>query len=164
MSRAKQIPDSEILLSVLHRILGGGFRAATFSAIAAATGLSAPALVLRFGSQGQMCQMALRAAWAELQQRAQPDLSKGVQDYLKHQSEFADIPAMLTLSLSDQTTLAAATAWREIVETTLARHFGGGMRGRHAAGLTFAAWQGRLAWADAGGKSFRLGELIRGLS
>jgi hypothetical protein len=162
----KQIPDSEILLSVLHRILGQGQRAATFSAISAATGLSASALVLRFGSQPMMCQTALRAGWAELILRAAPDLAtaKGLQDYLKHQSEFADIPAMLTQSLSDKTTLAAATEWRGIVESTLARHFGGGMRGRHAAGLTFAAWQGRLAWAEAGGKSFRLGELIRGLS
>lgn len=163
MARSKQIPDADILYSVLQRILTEGERAATFSAIATATGLSAPALVLRFGSQAQMCQAALRAAWAELITRAHLDLSspKDVQNFLKAQSDYVDIPALLTLSQRDHITLAAATLWRNTVETNLARHYSGGPKGRNAAALVFAAWQGRLAWSDAGGKTFRLAEVIR---
>jgi len=166
MARTKQIPDSEILYSVLQRLLTEGDRAATFSAIATATGLSAPALVLRFGSQAQMCQAALRAAWADLIERANVDLgtTKDVQNFLKNQSEHIDIPALLTLSQRDHITLAAATLWRNTVETNLARHYGAGPKGRNSAALVFAAWQGRLAWAEAGGKTFRLAEVIRSLT
>lgn len=166
MARLKRIPDSEVLYSVLQHLLSEGERAATFSAIATATGLSAPALVLRFGSQAQMCQAALRAAWAELISRANVELgtTKDVQTFLKNQSDYVDIPALLTLSQRDQITLAAATLWRNAVETTLARHYGGGTKGRNSAALIFAAWQGRLAWAEAGGKTFRLAEVIRSLT
>ena len=156
MARTKQIPDSEILYSVLQRLTSEGDRAATFSAISTATGLSAPALVLRFGSHAQMCQAALRAAWADLIERANVDLTttKDVQNFLKNQSEYVDIPALLTLSQRDQITLAAATLWRTTIETNLARHYGSGPKGRNAAALVFAAWQGRLAWSEAGGKPF----------
>lgn len=166
MARMKRIPDSEVLYSVLQHLLTEGERAATFSAIATATGLSAPALVLRFGSQSQMCQAALRGAWAELTNRATVELTsaKDVQNFLKIQSEYVDIPALLTLSLRDETTLAAATLWRNAVETTLAGHYGAGPKGRNAAALVFAAWQGRLAWSEAGGKTFRLAEVIRSLT
>lgn len=166
MSRIKRIPDSEVLYCVLQHLLTEGERAATFATISTATGLSAPALVLRFGSQAQMCQAALRSAWAELIARANVDLSrvKDVQSFLKNQSDYADIPTLLTLSQRDEITLAAATLWRNAVETALARHYGGGPKGRNAAALTFAAWQGRLAWAEAGGKTFRLAEVIRSLS
>lgn len=166
MSRMKRVPDSEVLYSVLQRMLSDGEAAATFSAIATATGLSAPALVLRFGTKAQMCQLALRDGWAELTRRAEAGLTlgKGVQSFLKSQSDYVDIPALLALSQGDPATRAAASLWRETIETALSRHFGGGLKGRNAAGLVFAAWQGRLAWAETGGKSFRLGEVIRGLS
>jgi hypothetical protein len=165
MARTKLIPDADILYTVRHRMIEGGTRAASFSTIAAATGLSAPALVLRFGSQAQMCQAALIAGWAELTLRAKVDLppSKNIQSYLKHQADYIDIPALLTLSQGDEATRTAASTWRAAVETTLARHFGDGLQGRNAAGLVFAAWQGRLAWTAAGGKSFRFGALIRNL-
>lgn len=166
MARIKRIPDSEVLYSVLQHLLTEGERAATFSAIATATGLSAPALVLRFGSHAQMCQAALRAAWADLIERANVELatSKDVQNFLKTQSDHVDIPALLTLSQRDQITLAAATLWRNTVETNLARHYGSGPKGRNSAALIFAAWQGRLAWSEAGGKTFRLAEVIRSLT
>lgn len=165
MARTKLIPDADILYTVRHRMIEGGRRAASFSAIAAATGLSAPALVLRFGSQAQMCQAALNAGWAELTLRAKADLppSKNIQSYLKHQADYINIPALLNLSQGDETTMTAASIWRAAVESTLARHFGDGPQGRNAAGLLFAAWQGRLAWTTVGGKSFRLGAVIRNL-
>ena len=165
MARTKLIPDTDILYTVRQRMIEGGERAASFSAISTATGLSAPALVLRFGSQPKMCQAALRAAWTELTSRANAELSttKNVQSFLKHQADYVDIPILLALSQADPTSLAAASQWRATIETTLAKYFGDGAQGRHRAGLVFAAWQGRLSWTAAGGKTFRLGEVIRNL-
>lgn len=148
MARKKVIPDTEILHIVRQCLLDGGDRSASFAAIAAETGLSAPTLVLRFGTQPQMCRAAILAGWADLQSRAAADLgttAKDVQTYLRGLSDAADIPALLTLSARDPATLAAASQWREVAEAALARHYGGGLRGRSAAGLIFAAWQGRLA-------------------
>ncbi len=166
MARTKQISDEQILYTVRQRLLDGGDKAAAFSAIAAATGLSAPALALRFGTQANMCQAAILAGWADLQSRAAANLgdsAKDVQSYLRAQSDAADIPALLTLSARAPETMLAAAQWREQVETALANHYGGGLKGRSAAGLVFAAWQGRMAWTPAGGKTFRLAEVIRSL-
>lgn len=167
MARKKIISDADILTTVLARLLQGGDRAISLREVARATGLSAPALVLRFKSQHAMMIAALVQGWAILHQdaeRAAQDLgggAKSVQDLLKHQAELIDIPALLTHSLRDKQAAAAANAYREKIEAILAQRFGGGAKGRNAAGAIFAAWQGRLAWGEAGGKSFRFGELIR---
>lgn len=169
MSRRKLISDAAILTIVRERLLRGGERAVSFRDVAAATGLSAPALVLRFGSQAAMVSAALQAAWADLTKLAQSaaqDMGrspKDVQEFLKRQADFADLPALLAHSLRSPEARSAATAYRSEVEAILAAHFGGGISGRNAAGLVFAAWQGRLAWGEAGGKTYRLGELIRSL-
>ncbi len=167
MSRPKIISDAAILAIVRERLLRGGEKAVSFREVSAATGLSAPALVLRFGSQAAMVSAALQMAWADLAKLAQSaaqDMGrspKEVQEFLKLQADQVDIPALLSHSLRDSAARAAAAAYREGVEVILSDHFGGGIAGRNSAGLIFAAWQGRLAWGDAGGKTYRLGELIR---
>ncbi len=49
------------------------------------------------------------------------------------------------------------------VESSLAARLGGGSKGREAALILFAAWQGQLLWARAGGRSFRIKDAIRRL-
>lgn len=170
MARPKLISDAAVLAIVRERVLRAGDKAVSFREVAAATGLSAPALVLRFSSQNAMVSAALVAGWdglAQLAQSARANLGptpKSVQDYLKLQADFIDIPALLTHSLRDPAAKAAASAYRAQVEAILAQHYGGGLAGRNAAGAVFAAWQGRMAWADAGGKTYRFGELLRSLT
>ena len=169
MSRTKLISDAAILAIVRERLLRSGEKAVSFREVAGATGLSAPALVLRFGSQSAMVGGALQAAWADLTKLAQSaaqDMGrspKDVQEFLKIQTDFTDLPALLSHSLRIPAARTAASAYRAEVEAILAAHFGGGISSRNTAGLIFAAWQGRLAWGDAGGKTYRFGELIRSL-
>jgi AcrR family transcriptional regulator len=169
MARRKLISDADILKTVLLRLLQGGDRAISLREVARATGLSAPALVLRFKTQQAMMIAALVQGWAILRQDA--DIAgqnldgspKSVQDMLKNQADLIDIPALLTHSLRHKQAAEAANTYREAIEQLLAQHYGGGAKGRNAAGAVFAAWQGRLAWGEAGGKSFRFGEMIRSL-
>jgi len=170
MARPKLISDAAVLAIVRERLLRSGEKSVSFREVAAATGLSAPALVLRFSSQSAMVSQALVAGWAQLTQSAQAagqDLGpspKDVQEFLKVQSEIADIPALLSHSLRDAPARAAAMAYREAVETILTRAFGGGIAARQSAGVVFAAMQGRSLWDEAGGKTFRLGEFLRAVN
>jgi AcrR family transcriptional regulator len=169
MARIKTISDTAILAIVLARLLRGGEKAVSFREVARATGLSAPALVLRFTNHAGMMTAALTHGWADLTQKATDtakDMGGGLkdaQDLLKAQSEMMDIAALLTHSLRNPQASLAANAYRETIEDILAKRYGGGAKGRNAAGVAFAAWQGRLAWGEAGGKSFRFGELLRSL-
>jgi AcrR family transcriptional regulator len=168
MSRPKLISDAAVLAIVRERLLREGARAVSFREVGAATGLSAPALVLRFSSQAAMVSAALVAGWHDLTALAKTSGKalgpgpKDVQDFLKQQADLIDIPMLLAQSLHDAPARAAAIAYREVVEGILAQHYGGGIAGRNTAGLVFAAMQGRMAWGDAGGKTFRLGEFLRG--
>ena len=168
MSRRKAISDSVVLNIVLSRLLRDGEKAVSVREVARATGLSAPALVLRFANHAGMISAALCEGWASLTAKAvAQDVSGGlkdVQDMLKAQSDVMDIAALLTHSLRNAAALSAANEYREVIEDILAKQYGGGAKGRNAAGVVFAAWQGRLAWGAAGGKSFRFGELIRTLN
>jgi AcrR family transcriptional regulator len=167
MSRPKLISDAAVLAIVRERVLRAGDKAVSFREVGAATGLSAPALVLRFSSQNAMVSAALVAGWQELGTLAQKlaenlgSSPKDVQDFLKAQADVVDIPTLLAHSLRDGPARTAAIAYRELVEGILANCYGGGMKGRNKAGLVFAAMQGRMAWGDAGGKTFRLGEFLR---
>lgn len=168
MSRPKLISDAAVLAIVRERLLREGARAVSFREVGAATGLSAPALVLRFSSQSAMVSAALVAGWHALTALAMTlgkDIGpnpKDVQDFLKQQADHVDIPALLAHSLHDAPAHAAAITYREAVEAILAQYYGGGIEGRNTAGLVFAAMQGRMAWGDTGGKTFRLGAFLRG--
>ena len=56
-----------------------------------------------------------------------------------------------------------AQGWAR-VENALALRPGGGSKGREAAALLFAAWQGQLLWQPAGGKAFRLKDALKRLT
>ncbi|MDZ7905098.1 MAG: hypothetical protein U5N55_04510 [Cypionkella sp.] len=170
MARPKLISDAAILAIVRERVLRAGDKAVSFREVAAATGLSAPALVLRFSSQSAMVSAALVAGWqalGALAASAAQDLGqspKSMQEFLKLQADFIDIPALLTHSLRDAPAKAAAAEYRASLEGILAQHLGGGIAAKGTAGAIFAAWQGRIAWGEAGGKTYRFGEFLRNVT
>lgn len=169
MSRPKLISDTAILAIVRDRLLRGGEKAVSFREVASATGLSAPALVLRFSNQNAMVSAALQNGWEDLcalaatRARTLGPSAKDLQEFLKQQADLIDIPALLAASMRDAQARTAASAYRTQIEDILANHFGGGIKGRSAAAHIFAAWHGRMAWSEAGGKTFRFSELIRSL-
>jgi AcrR family transcriptional regulator len=170
MARNKIIPDAEILALVLHKLLTEGDKAVSFGLIAAASGLAPPTLVQRYGSRDAMIVQALSASWTALEtltsaSEAEALVSaKGAQALLKDIGALVDIPALLAASQRDKALMDRAAAWRKSVEAALAVRLGGGAKGRDAGALMFAAWQGRLLWDTAGGKTFRLGEALRKLA
>jgi hypothetical protein len=170
MARIKRISDAEVLTLVAQRLLSEGNKAVSFGQIAAASGLAASTLVQRYGSLDTMKHAALAAQWEMLDQltaasEAEALVSaKGAQGLLKDIGGMGDIPALLAASLQDRVLLERASAWRKTVESALAVRLGGGVKGRDAGALIFAAWQGRLSWDAAGGKTFRLGETLRKLA
>ena len=171
MSRTRSIPDAEIFATVRALLASGGEKAVAFSAVARATGLAAPTLVQRYGARDAMLRAALLAAWDELEAttaKAETDAPlsvKGALALLKSladDSESGDI-TLLAADFRDPVLRVRAAAWRARVELALAARLGGGAKGREAAGLMFAVWQGQSLWQAAGDKTFRLKDAIKRL-
>lgn len=169
MSRTKTISDRQVLSVVLDHLLGAGQKSVTFAAIAKEVGLSAATLVQRFGTCPAMVIAALNAAWDDLD--AQTTLvcddalnsGKGIQAILKGLSGPINSARLVATSLQEPEATGRAKAWRIAVEGALALRYGGGQKGKDAAAIAFAAWQGRLLWDGAGGKTFRLGDVVKRL-
>lgn len=172
MGRSRTIPDADIFAVTRRLLVAGGEKAVTFSTVARATGLAAPTLVQRYGSRDGMLKAALVAAWDELAAMTAtaaddaPISAKGAAQFLKVLSE--DEPqagnlALLAVDFRDAALRQRALAWRSTVEAGLAARLGGGAKGREAASLLFAAWQGQLLWQMAGGRAFRLKDAIKRL-
>ena len=155
------------------RVQARGERAASFGAVSRATGLAAPTLVQRYGSQEGMVRAALLDGWDALVRATDTaeglsDLSvKGAQMLVKALGEAtgdaADLP-LLVRHLDDPTLRLRAMAWRVRVEQALAVRLGGGAKGREAAALLFAAWQGQLLWQAAGDRGFKLKDAVKRLT
>lgn len=166
MPRARTISDAEILGHVCGQLLLSGEKSVSFASIAALTGLAAPTLVQRYGSRRAMQAAALAQGWQRLEQitaaaEAEALASpKGAAALLKAIGDAPEIQ-LLALSWGDDALRALAANWRQGVETALAKRLGGGPKGQTSAAIAFAAWQGRLLWAGAGGKGFRLSDLLR---
>lgn len=169
MPRLKLIPDAEVFAAIRQLMSEGGDKAVAFGSVARATGLAAPTLAQRYGTRDGMVRAAMMAAWDKLEgatevAEGQAEANaKGAQAILKALG--ADIaPADLTLLAADFRDPALrdrAAAWRARVEGALAMRFGGGKKGREAAALLFAAWQGQILWDAAGGKGFRLKDAVK---
>lgn len=164
MPRTKLISDDTVFATVTTLLTQGGEKAVSFATVAKATGLAAPTLVQRFKTRDGMVKAARIAAWerAEVAARAAIDATadKGPQGLLKA-LEAASAP---NPDAADADLMRCAARWRAIVESALALRFGGGEKGREAARLLFAAWQGQLVWQPAGGKGFRLKDAVRRLT
>lgn len=170
MARKKLISDIELQTLILAQLLTEGDKAVSFASVSALCGLAPPTLVQRYGSRDAMVKAAILAGWDQLQAvtvAASDDAfvsAKGAQAMLKEVAASINIPALLAESHRDKDLNSRATAWRSQLELALSGCLGGGTKGREAGALMFAAWQGRLMWDTAGGKSFRLGEALRRLA
>jgi AcrR family transcriptional regulator len=170
MPRKKLISDLEVFATVRSLMAASGDKAASFAAVSRATGLAGATLVQRFGSQERMVQAALLAAWEALEARtseaaAAAEISpKGAMALLKSLAlklpEAVD-PRLLDAHLRDPALRARAAAWRGQMEQALALRLGGGAKGQELASIVFSAWQGQLGWQHAGGKGFRLKDLLK---
>ncbi len=168
MARTKSLPDADIFAHLLLALGEGGEKAATFGVISARSGLAPATLAQRFGSIDGMVSAALAWEWERLADAviaSEADAlnsSKGAQALLKLlPSPSAQV---LAISMRHDAGRAGAQHWREVVEQAIATRRGGGTRGRDSAALIFAAWQGRQMWEDAGGKSFRLADMMKALA
>ena len=170
MARSKSISDSDVMAVTLSHLLADGDKAVSFASVSALCGLAPPTLVQRYTTRDRMVKSALSSAWDALDAvtLAASDAAfvsaKGAQAMLKDVAISINIPALLAESHRDKDLNLRATQWRNRLETALSDRLGGGTRGREAGALMFAAWQGRLMWDPAGGKSFRLGETLRRLA
>jgi len=164
MSRTRTLPDTEIYAQVLTALETHGEKSVSFGNLSRATGLAPATLAQRYGSVDGMLRAALTSEWARLTEALETavlDTSKGAQGLLKTLS--CPSAAVLASSLRDPELRAQAADWRARVEALLSARRGGGPKGAEAAALIFAAWQGRQMWEAAGGKSFRLAEVIKRL-
>lgn len=170
MSRSKLIPDTTVFAAIRALISRSGERGASFGAVARETGLAAPTLVQRYGSQEGMVRAALLDGWDGLDRATDDaeglsDLSvKGTQMMVKALSDRGGDLALLVRHLDDPTLRLRAIAWRVRVEQALAVRLGGGTKGRDAAALLFAAWQGQMLWQGAGDKGFKLKDAVKRLT
>lgn len=167
MARNKSLSDEAVFAHVLDALANGGGKAASFGLVSQACGLAPATLAQRFGSVEAMQRSAMRSEWRRLGDalaKAEAEAlvsAKGVQALLKALP--APAPWLLVASLSDPELAQAAADWRAAVEAAIATRKGGA-KGKDAAAILFAAWTGRQMWDGAGGKGFRLSDLMKGLA
>jgi AcrR family transcriptional regulator len=165
MPRIKIIPDSAVFNAV-HRLLAeNGEKSVSFATVGKATGLAAPTLVQRFGSRDGMVKAAQLAAWDKLDAITAAAINttadKGPHTLLK-----AVEPGLTAMppNARDPDLHRRAAGWRATMESALSLRLGGGEKGREAASLLFAAWQGQVLWSGTGGRGFRLKDAARKLT
>lgn len=162
MARPRSVPDQAVHDAVLSLIRGKGEKAVTFAAVAARAGLAASSLAERHGSVAGMIADARAGAWDRIEAASDAALAaagpgpRGAAGLLK---------ALGALELPPPAAdPERAARWRTRIEAELALRLGGGARGREAAALLFAFWQGQILWQAAGGKTARLKEAVRRLA
>lgn len=171
MSRTKTISDLAVFTIVRSMLADGGDKSVSFGSVAKATGLAPPTLVQRFGSRDGMVKGALLAAWDALDVGTAAAIAvtvdKGPQGLLKalgaDTNDDVDL-TLLAMDFRDEDLRLRAAGWRATIESALALRLGSGVKGREAASLLFAAWQGQVLWNAAGGKGFRLKEAVKRLT
>jgi len=170
MGRSKIIPDNQVYSVVLGLLRQDGDKAVAFSSVSRATGLAPATLVQRFGSRDGMLQAAALSAWDRLDQAAAaagsdaPMNAKGGGQMLKALTDAAADAGLLALSGRDRTLRDRAQAWRSRVEAALALRLGGAAKGREAAAVLFAAWQGQLLWTAGADPAVRMKNLLKRIS
>lgn len=135
-----------------------------FSTVSAATGLSAPSLVQRYGGLVEMIRAALTGEWNRIEAQTSQAIA-GVTDAAKGpQALFKAIApgpsaALLAASLRDPALSETAVRWRNRVEAALAQQCGDADR----AAMLFALWSGQMLWGPMGEKGFKLKDAIKRL-
>jgi AcrR family transcriptional regulator len=162
MARPRSLPDAEIFALVLAALRAGGDKAVSFGNLSRACGLAPATLAQRFGTVDGMIHAALAAEWDRLSAsvgQSDPDGQKGVAGLLKGLA--GPDATVFAASMRDAGLRDRAAAWREQVETAIAQRRSG--KGRESAALIFAAWHARQMWDPAGGKLFKLSDLVKKL-
>jgi AcrR family transcriptional regulator len=160
MARPRIIPDAHIFATISRLLAEGGEKAVGFGPVARATGLSAPTLVQRYGSQRAMVEAAVLATWDTLDEAlltAEARASLNAKGAIALLKTLDGIPVPASTSAAQR---ERATSWRRRVEAALTQRLGSA----EAAAILFAAWQGRTAWASAGGKGFSLKDVTRAIT
>ncbi len=167
MGRKKTVPDAQIFQRIRALLMQGGDKAVSFSSVGRAIQLAPATLVQRYGSRDLMVQAALLDGWDALDIQADsaateaPLTAKGALQMMKFLSDGSADIGLITASLRDGVTRARATGWRARVEAALALRLGGAVKGREAAAVLFAVWQGQALWEQAGEKGFRLKDAVK---
>lgn len=157
MARPRSIPDAVIFDAVLEMLEARG--AVSFGVVSAAVGLAAPSLVQRYGDREGMLRAALIHGWdgVEAATRAADAAEDSAQGFLKALGGVLRV-SLIWASLGEEAAAERAALWRAGVEAAVARKAG---CKAEAAAMIFAAWQGRMLWAAAGGAGFRLRDAVK---
>ncbi len=173
MGRIKTIPDGQIFDAIRALMVQGGDKAVAFSSVGRAVGLAPATLVQRYGSRDRMVQAALIAAWDQVDSHtetviaAAPLSPKGAVQMLKALSDGGTNDTDLALLAADfrvAATRARAQGWRNRIEGALALRLGGAVKGRDAAIMLFALWQGQMLWDRSGEHAFKIKDAVKRLS
>lgn len=172
MPRKKIIPDTEVFAIVRRLLAEGGDKAVAFGSVARATGLAASTLVQRFEKRENMVRAALADGWDQLDAacaEAEKNTAmgqKGAAAFLKslgaEATGAADL-SLLAIDFRDAHLRIRAEEWRARVETALAFRLGQGARARETAAILFAVWMGQVLWLPAGGKAFKIKDVLKRL-
>jgi AcrR family transcriptional regulator len=165
MARPRLIPDQIVLDAILDVFLKSGDTGVSFRMIAANSGLSAAALVGRFGSGDAMLRAGLSHGWdglmADLDRVADRPRKTGDGRVSAVQAVLKELrhphTALVAASLARGDLAERAANWRALVVDLITTRTGA----REEAEMIFAAWSARQVWDHAGGKGFRLGALLR---
>jgi len=182
MPRRRTLSDEQLLAMVLTLVQAEGPDAATFAAVAKASGLSGSTLVQRFATKAAMLRAALLFAWdrldAETARLAEtvPKTPEGAvalliglsQDYGDDAAAYAEGLLVLREDFRDPVLRARGAAWGKALTAALAQCFGSAKAPETIARLMLSQWQGSLLWwgfgADGPVDAYVETELLRFLT
>ncbi|NNU45964.1 TetR family transcriptional regulator [Rhizobium sp. WYCCWR 11279] len=160
MPRRRTLSDEQLLAMVLALIHAEGPDAATFAAVAKASGLSGSTLVQRFATKAAMLRAALLHAWDRLDAetaRLTGSVAKtpegavallvGLsQDYGDNAGAYGEGLLVLREDFRDPVLRARGAAWGTALTKSIARCFSSASDPETIARLMLAQWQGSLTW------------------
>jgi AcrR family transcriptional regulator len=160
MPRSRTLSDEQLLDMVLALIHAEGPDAATFGAVAKASGLSGSTLVQRFGTKAAMLRASLLRAWDRLDAetarliQSVPKTPEGAialltglsKDYGCDAVSYADGLLLLREDLRDPALRARGSAWGRTLAEALDRCLHAESAAKRLGRLMLSQWQGCLLW------------------
>ncbi|MBX5187183.1 TetR family transcriptional regulator [Rhizobium sp. NZLR5] len=160
MPRRRTLSDEQLLAMVLALIHAEGPDAATFAAVAKASGLSGSTLVQRFATKAAMLRAALLYAWdgldAETTRLAEsvPKTPEGAiallvglsLDYGDNAAAYGEGLLVLREDFRDPVLRARGATWGKALTVAIVRCFGSTTAPESIARLMLSQWQGSLTW------------------
>ncbi|ABC90068.1 probable transcriptional regulator protein, TetR family [Rhizobium etli CFN 42] len=160
MPRRRTLSDEQLLAIVLGLIHAEGPDAATFAAVAKASGLSGSTLVQRFATKAAMLRAALLYAWDRLDAETErlaglvaktPEgavaLLLGLsQDYGDNAAAYGEGLLVLREDFRDPVLRARGAAWGKALTAAIASCFESAPAPETIARLMLSQWQGSLTW------------------